>query len=84
MKLIFVPSAVKALRKMPRKDADALRAKLATMSAAPFSTYPWAKRLTSSAYYRVRQSDWRAVYRIDREAGLVEVIKIGSRREIYE
>lgn len=33
--------------------------------------------------YRVRQGDYRIMYRIDDAARLVEIIKIGHRREVY-
>jgi mRNA interferase RelE/StbE len=84
MRLIVAPDAVKALRKMPPKDARALMTKLEILAAAPFAPYPWAFRLTNSAAYRVRHGDWRAVYRIDREAQVVLVDRIGNRREIYK
>lgn len=81
--MTFTPAAAKALMALPSKDAQALRNKLVTVAEAPFAAHAWAKRLTGSAYYRARQGDWRAVYRIDTKAGLVEVIKIANRREIY-
>jgi mRNA-degrading endonuclease RelE of RelBE toxin-antitoxin system len=33
--------------------------------------------------FRVRQSDWRAVYQVDRGAGQVRVITVAARREVY-
>jgi len=83
MKLIVSPAAIKAFRKMPRKDASALLAKLEMMAAAPFSTYPWVTRLAGSDAFRIRQGEWRAVYRIDRELQEVVVDHVDHRREIY-
>ncbi|BFU92240.1 MAG: hypothetical protein NTAFB01_34270 [Nitrospira sp.] len=36
-----------------------------------------------SELYRIRQGDYRVVYGIDDAARLVEVVKIGHRREVY-
>lgn len=34
--------------------------------------------------WRVRVGDWRVVYIIDDEAGLVSVTRVAHRREVYE
>jgi mRNA interferase RelE/StbE len=83
VKLILSPAAVKNLRRMPRKDAAALMKKLETVAVDPFGARPWAKRLAGAAAFRVRQGDWRAVYRIDRETRQVVVDHIDHRREVY-
>ena len=83
MKLIVSRAAAKSLRKMSRKDAEALLAKLDTLAAAPFATHLWALRMKGEDAFRVRQGDWRAVYRIDRETEEVVVDLIDNRREIY-
>ncbi len=36
-----------------------------------------------SERYRIRQGDYRIVYGIDDAARLIEVVKIGHRREVY-
>jgi len=36
-----------------------------------------------SERYRIRQGDYRIVYSLDDAARLVEVVKIGHRREVY-
>jgi mRNA interferase RelE/StbE len=33
--------------------------------------------------YRLRQGDWRIVYEINFELKVVEVVKVGHRREVY-
>ena len=84
VKLIIEASAAKALFKMPRKDAAALRNKLEVFAADPYAPQSWAKRLVGVPAVRIRQGDWRAVCRIDGKALVVVVIKIGNRREVYE
>lgn len=83
MKLIFSPAAVKALTKIPKKEGAGLLAKLQQVAAEPMGQYPWAKRLTDQPGFRVRQGDWRAVYRLDHEAMEMVVDKIAKRDEVY-
>lgn len=83
MKLILVPAAIKAISKIPAKDAKALLAKLKTVAEEPMGDYPWAKRLTNDPGFRVRHGDWRAVYRLDFETGDMIVDKIAKRDEVY-
>ncbi len=83
MKLIFSPAAAKALTKAPRKEGAGLLAKLQQVAADPMGQHPWAKRLTDQPGFRVRQGDWRAVYRLDHEAGEMIVDKIAKRDEVY-
>ena len=82
MKLIFSPGAVKALTKLPRKEANGLLEKLKEVAAAPMGQYLWAKRLTDQPGFRVRQGDWRAVYRLDHDAGEMIVDKVDNRSEV--
>lgn len=83
MKLIFSPGAAKALTKLPRKEGAGLLVKLQQVAADPMGQYPWAKRLTDQPGFRVRQGDWRAVYRLDHETEEMIVDKIAKRDEVY-
>lgn len=83
MKLTLTPAALKALTKIPRKDAAGLVAKLQQVAEDPAGQYPWAKRLTEQPGFRARQGDWRAIYRLDHEAGEMVVDKIAKRDEVY-
>jgi mRNA interferase RelE/StbE len=83
MELIFSPAAAKTLTKLPAKDRAALISKLEKVAANPMGQYPWAKRLTGHPGYRIRQGDWRAVYRLDFESGEMVVDKIAKRDEVY-
>jgi len=43
-----------------------------------------SERLTGRPnVYRIRQGDYRVIYSIDDAANVVDVIKIGHRREVY-
>lgn len=82
MDLTIEAAALKALVKMPTADAAALRAKLKSFAADPYARHPWAKAFSAETG-RIRQGDWRAIYRIEAGRMMVLVVKIGNRREIY-
>ncbi len=83
MRLIYSPAAVKALRKGPIKAMTALRTKLQRVASDPMGQHAWAKRLTDRPGFRVREGDWRALYRLDHEADEMIVDAIATRGEIY-
>ena len=68
---------------MPKRDSQAILRKLKVVAAEPFGSHPWAKRLKGEYGYRVRQGDWRAVYKIGVERNAVLVERIDHRREVY-
>ncbi len=82
MKLVIATGARKALVKMPAADAQALSRRLRAVASDPYGDHPYAKSF-GGGVGRVRQGDWRAVYEIDAEAGVMTVTLIGHRREIY-
>jgi mRNA interferase RelE/StbE len=83
MKLMLSPAAARALRGLPGKEAAALLRRLEAVAADPFGDHPWASRLQGGDRFRVRQGDWRAVYRIDRDRQTVLVELVAHRREVY-
>ena len=83
MELVFSPGAVRALSRLPRKDAAALYAKLEQVARDPMGLYPWAKRLTDHPGFRVRHGDCRAIYRLDHDTGEMIVDGIAKRDEVY-
>lgn len=78
MQVTYTNAAVKALRKMPKKDAAALVAKLNSFSETGEGD---VKKLVGSHYYRLRHGDWRAIFEIKDD---VLVVKVAHRREVYE
>ncbi|MBF0332080.1 MAG: hypothetical protein HQL40_00340 [Alphaproteobacteria bacterium] len=83
VKLIFSPAAIKAMTKLPPKDAAGLLTKLGQFAAEPMGQYHWAKRLTDQPGFRVRHGDWRAVFRLDHHTGEMIVDRIAKRDEVY-
>jgi len=84
MELVFDKGVVKTLRKMQPKAAAALMARLEAIAADPSRTHANVTALQGLAnVFRLRQGDWRAVYELDRKAGVMRVVKIGQRGQVY-
>ncbi len=66
---------------MPVKELRRVARKIADLAKAPRPT--GCRRLSGRDQYRLRQGDYRIVYAVDDERQLVEVVKIGHRREVY-
>jgi mRNA interferase RelE/StbE len=74
-------SAKKELRKVAGKDLRRIVARMEGLSTNPRPA--GGEKLAGEIGYRVRQGDYRVTYTIDDENQIVEIAKIGQRREIY-
>jgi mRNA-degrading endonuclease RelE of RelBE toxin-antitoxin system len=84
MRLILSRVAVRQLAALPSRDRDPLLQKLRAYTAAPFGDHPWALPMRGRRdAIRIRQGDWRAVCRIDRDGDVVLVEFVANRREAY-
>lgn len=77
MAVRYRPAARKALKTMPRADADALMRKLDAYAKTGAGD---VKKLQGADMYRLRHRDWRAIFAIE---GGVLVVRIAHRREVY-
>lgn len=66
---------------MPKEAAEALMAGLESVAAGRGEGLDIKQMKGTAASYRLRQGDWRAVYRIADNALWVE--RAGHRREVY-
>ena len=78
MNFVIETAALKALLRMPKDDAEGLRAKLKTFAANPYGPHAWAKAF-GGGRGRIRHGDWRAVFEIDGPALVITVLKVGNR-----
>lgn len=84
MDLLIEKNAAKALARMQPKTASAILQALRLIANEPFTTHANVKRLRGDAdYFRLRHGDWRALYRIDRNARQVIVEAILPRGSAY-
>jgi mRNA interferase RelE/StbE len=79
--VIFTKSSVKELADVPRKDTQRILKRVSELAAEPGPMD--CEKLSARPLYRIRQGDYRIVYFIDDSKKIVDVIKIGHRREIY-
>jgi mRNA interferase RelE/StbE len=80
-KILIKKSAAGELAKIPSKDLEKIvrRVRDLGQNPRPFG----CRKLSGKDKYRLRQGDYRIVYEVDDSRRIVEVYKIGNRREIY-
>ena len=74
-------SAEKELRGLPKKTLKQVLSRIRALAGNPRPV--GCERSAGGNWYRVRQGDYRVVYVIDDDELLVEVVKIGHRKEVY-
>ena len=82
-RLLIKPSAAKEIDAIgSKRDRQRIVARIAALSGEPRPI--GCEKLAGTANrYRIRQGDYRVVYTIADAARIVEVVKVGNRREIY-
>ncbi len=76
-------SAIKELEAVvPKRERQRIARRIATLALEP-RPRGCEKLASEQDRYRVRQGRYRIVYAVDDAARLVDVVKIGHRREIY-
>ena len=80
-KITIKKSAAKELENIPTKDLRKIIKRIQSLAENPRP--PRSQKLSVHCLYRIRQGDYRIVYSIDDKALVVDIFKIGHRREIY-
>jgi mRNA interferase RelE/StbE len=76
------PSVTRDLRSIPKTDVRRILTRMQRLCDDPRGA-GCEKLAGAGELYRVRQGTYRIVYSIDDEHVLVEVIRVGHRREVY-
>jgi mRNA interferase RelE/StbE len=74
-------TVTKDLRSIPRVDVQRILARLEALRDDPRPS--GAKKLMGQERYRLRQGDYRIVYTVADAERVVEIVKVGHRREVY-
>lgn len=74
-------SAERELRKIHKADLQRITQRIKDLAATPLPS--GNEKLAGQDSYRIRQGDYRVVYAVDDNHRLIEIIKIGHRREVY-
>lgn len=80
-RLLFTRSAKRELEHLPHQIVRLLRNRFDELIMQPRPH--GCQKLSSTDFYRIRQGDYRVLYAIDDLERVVEIIKIGHRREVY-
>lgn len=79
--LRFKPSVAKDLRGIPSADLRRILARIETLREDPRPA--GSEKLSAQERYRVRQGDYRILYTVLDSEVIVEIVKVGHRREVY-
>jgi mRNA interferase RelE/StbE len=79
--LRFKPSVATDLRGLPKPQVRRILARIDALRDEPRPA--GCEKLTAQELYRVRQGVYRIVYAIDDSRVIVEVVKVGHRRDVY-
>ena len=79
--LRFKPSVAKDLRGIPKTEVRRLLKRIEPLGNDPRPA--GCEDLTGRDLYRIRLGAYRIVYSVDDAAVVIEVIKVGHRREVY-
>ena len=75
-------SAIKELRKLSKKDIPFLIEAIEQLGTNPRP--PQVKKIAGASYtYRIRVRDYRIIYSIEDTILLIEIIRIGHRKDVY-
>ena len=79
--LRFKRSAENELRRLPKADLRRILQRIERLQAEPRP--PGCEKLFGENVFRVRQGNCRILYLVDDEQRILEIYKIGHRREVY-
>ena len=80
-KIEMKKSAVKELNSLPPKDIQKIITRIQSLAVNPKPS--GCIKLTNREDYRIRSGNYRIIYSINNDILVIEVIKIGQRKEIY-
>lgn len=80
-KITVKKSAAKELEDIPKKDLQKIIKRIQSLAQNPRPQ--GAQKIPGQQHFRVRQGDYRIIYSIDDKALVVDIVKVGHRREIY-
>jgi mRNA-degrading endonuclease RelE of RelBE toxin-antitoxin system len=84
MNLLLEKAARNGLDRMTAKAMEAMLTRLEQIAANPFAKHSNVEAMKGAKdAFRLRQGDWRAVYRLDRGADEMRVVLVDVRGSVY-
>lgn len=74
-------SVTKDLRGLPKEDVSRILGRIEALRDDPRP--PGSEKLSGQERYRIRQGNYRIVYGIEDAEVVVEIVKVGHRKEVY-
>jgi len=80
----FTPAARSQLRAIDRPTAMRIFAALTPLGEDPYRDDVDVKKLKGTGdHYRMRVGDYRVAYRIEDHELVIEIVRVGHRRDVY-
>jgi mRNA interferase RelE/StbE len=80
-KIVIKRSAAKEIEKIPKPHRRRIVSKIQDLSIEPRP--PGVKKLSGEEKYRIRQGEYRILYKIDDSIITITVVKVGNRKDVY-
>jgi len=81
MNLIILPNAKKEIKKLPSLQRETILRKLFSIKNNPLR---YIERLQDSRLWKLRIGEYRAILMINTKDQVINVIKVGHRKNIYK
>ena len=83
-RLTIRKQAIKALQRMPGRDARLVRDELEKLAQDPLRRDVDVTRLQSRPGFRLRVGGWRVIFERDENVREINVLRIGPRGDVYK
>ncbi len=74
-------SAAKELARLPKVETRRILRRIQALGENPRP--PGSEKLAGQESYRIRQGDYRVIYTVDDDLVIVEIVRVGHRRDVY-
>jgi mRNA interferase RelE/StbE len=81
-RIVIKKSAAKEIERVEKKDRIRIIEKIRSLASDPHS--PGSKKLSGQEKYRIRQGNYRILYQVINDELIINVVKVGHRRNIYK
>jgi len=81
-RIVIKKSAAREIEKIQKKDRIRIVEKIRSLSGDPHPS--GSKKLSGQDKYRIRQGSYRILYQVIDDELVINVVKVGHRRDIYK
>ncbi|MFU8848759.1 MAG: type II toxin-antitoxin system RelE family toxin [Opitutales bacterium] len=81
-RIVIKKSAAKEIERIEKRDRIRIIEKIRSLAEDPHPV--GSKKLSGQEKYRIRQGNYRILYQVKNEELIINVVKVGHRRDIYK